>query len=189
MMCHVAAMGNRTSRRVLVVPGRDESVNDVRRWFESFDEVNGIDFYQAMARLDFRAQVARVTHLLDGVSPDEALLAGRSFGAWILLHSLLVRANPFAGTVLLFAPVLGCGGRGCAGFIAPRARPFWTDVRAGRSMPALRLILVVGRHDPQCPIELARELATWWPIELYECEADHTLGPWTSADVDRILRT
>jgi predicted esterase len=188
-MCRVAAMGIRPCRRVLVVPGRDESVNDVRRWFESFDDVVGIDFDQQMAGLDFRAQVARVAHLLDGGSPDELLLAGRSFGAWILLHALLDRASPFAGTVLLLAPVLGYGGRGCAGFIAPRARPFWTSVRAGRSIPALRLILVAGRHDSQCPIELARELATCWPIELYECESDHTLGPWTSADVDRILRT
>jgi predicted esterase len=182
-------MGVRSFRRVLVVPGRDESVNAVRRWFGSFDEVSGIDFDQQMARLDFRAQVARVTHLLDGGSPDEPLLAGRSFGAWVLLHALLDRACRFEGTVLLLAPVLGYGGSECAGFIAPRARPFWTDVRAGRSMPALRLILVAGRHDSQCPIELARELAAWWPIELHECESDHTLGPWTSADVDRILRT
>lgn len=189
MMCRVAAMGIRPSRRVLVVPGRDESVNDVWRWFESFDDVGGIDFEQQMAGLDFRAQVARVARLLDGCRPDEAILAGRSFGAWLLLHALLGRASPFAGTVLLLAPVLGYGGTGCSGFIAPRARPFWTDVRAGRSIPALRLILVAGRHDSQCPVELARELATWWPIELHECESDHTLGAWTSADVDRVLRT
>jgi len=172
----------------LIVPGRDETVCDVRPWFAAFRDLEGIDFDRQFGGLAFGAQVARVAALIRGHDPAGTLLVGRSFGAWLLLHALLGQASAFEGAVLLWAPVLGYGGAGGAGFMAPRARTFWTEIGAGRPMPALRLILIAGHRDQQCPIKLARDLAKWWPIELHQYDAGHALDTWPLVDFHRMLR-
>lgn len=143
-------------RRALVVPGRGETVDDFLAWRAAFDEVGGIDFDDRFVRLGFGAQVAQVSTLVAKAHSENALLVGRSFGAWLLVHSLLGRSLRFDGSVVLLAPVLGYGGSGHAGFMAPRTRTFWSSVEAGRAMPASRVVLVAGSADTQCPIELAR---------------------------------
>jgi pimeloyl-ACP methyl ester carboxylesterase len=171
--------------RALFVPGRGEAVADFLAWRAAFDEVGGIDFDDRFARLGFGAQVAQAADLIARAHSYNTLLVGRSFGAWLVLHALLGRTDRFDGTVLLLAPVLGYGGSGNVGFIGPRARIFWKSVEAGRPMPASRVVLVAGLVDAQCPIELARRLARWWPIELHEWRVGHVLDAWTSADLAR----
>jgi pimeloyl-ACP methyl ester carboxylesterase len=170
-------------RRALIVPGRGEAVRDLRALLATVVRFDGIAFDERFAHLGFAAQVARVSALIAGVPPDETLLVGRSFGAWLVLHALLGRAQGFDGTVLLVAPVLGYGTSGRGGFVAPRARTFWASVEAGRAMPAARVVIIAGTADEQCPVELARRLGTWWPIELHECAVQHGLDAWTSTDM------
>jgi len=178
----VAAVSSST--RVRIVPGRGEAVSDLGVLFATCANVAGLDFDQRFAGLSFGAQVARVSALIEEAEP-QALLVGRSFGAWLMVHALLGRTTAFDGTVLLLAPVLGYGRSGQAGFMAPRARMFWNEVEAGRPMPASRMVLMAGQHDPQCPIELARRLASAWPIELHELLADHSLDAWNSTGMAR----
>jgi hypothetical protein len=160
-------------------------VRDVRPLLPIVVKFDGIAFDQRFVELGFAAQVARVSALIAGVRPDETLLVGRSFGAWLVLHALLGCPHGFDGTVLLIAPVLGYGTSGRGGFVAPRARTFWANVEAGCSMPAARVVLVAGTADEQCPIEYPRRLGRWWPIELHECAVRHGIDAWTSPDVVR----
>ncbi|HJX51803.1 MAG TPA: hypothetical protein VJ801_03465 [Polyangia bacterium] len=172
-------------RRALIVPGRGETVADFLAWRTVFDEVSGIDFDDRFARLEFGAQVAQVSALIAHAHSCNTLVVGRSFGAWLVLHALLGRTDRFDGTALLLAPVLGYGGSGHVGFMAPRARSFWRNVEDGCPMPASRVIFVVGLADVQCPTELARNLARRWPIEPHEWRIGHVLDAWTSTDVAR----
>ena len=179
---------NQAHPRALVFPGRGEAVHDVRPLVTSQD-VTGIDFDDRFAALGFAAQLAAVARLVAADGSSTTLLVGRSFGAWLLLHALLDRADAYPGTVLLLAPVLGAGSVGKTGFIPPRARTFWQRVEAGQATPASRMVLACGVTDTQAPIELARALARHWPIELHECELAHELPAWTSIEASTCVRS
>ena len=173
---------NQAMPRALVFPGRGETVAELRALVPSQD-VRGIDFDERFAALGFAAQLAKVSACIARDGSSTTLLVGRSFGAWLLLHALLQREQPYPGTVLLLAPVLGQGSVGQAAFLPARTQTFWTRVQGGAAMPATRMVLMCGTEDRQAPLALAQRLATHWPVTLHEVALDHALPAWQQDDV------
>ena len=130
-------------------------------------QVGFIDFIGRFARMSFSDQVDHVVRIISkDYCVEDALLLGRSFGAWIILNALLRLDVPFPGTVVLISSVLGLGGTGALGFAAPGSRTFWREAESRTKAPAERLLLFHGADDEQCPLVHAKRLAELWHLEL-----------------------
>jgi len=152
-------------REVFCVPGRNETHAEafgLVRWPVAGAHVSGLDWQRDLAPLDFAGQVDLVGERARGFWHRNGILAGRSYGAWILLNTLLQAGTVYPGTVVCIASVLGYGQSGQLGLIAPRARSFWVAARRRVTSPARELILVHAEDDEQCQIHLARSLCMLW---------------------------
>ncbi len=141
-------------------------------------EISSVDFTDEFAKLLFTEQMDLFTRIIrkDYWNKD-ALLVGRSFGAWILINALMKIDDTYPGTVILIASVLGQGGQGNLQFIAPRGWKFWEEAEARKDSPASRLVLIHAVDDDQCPYKHAERLSKLWDIELVSFQSGgHGLG-------------
>jgi pimeloyl-ACP methyl ester carboxylesterase len=149
--------------RVLCVPGRHETGDEAFRrvrWPPGY-QMSGLDWDRDLMAFSMAEQVARVLDRARACWRPNDVLAGRSYGAWILLNALLEASVPYPGTVVCMASALGYGRIGRVGFISPRAGRFWT-VANRRPAPARALVLIHAEDDDLCPIDLVRRLGALW---------------------------
>lgn len=147
------------------------------RWPTPEARVAGLDWARDLAPLDMAGQVELVARNVMAHRHPRAIVAGRSFGAWLLLNALLEADQVFPGTVVCIASVLGYGQSGGLGMIAPRARKFWEAADRRTMSPARDLILIHAEDDEHCPIERARMLSAQWGARLVSHSAGgHGLG-------------
>lgn len=167
-------------RKVFCAPGRDETYRDTLRGLipEDGAEISAVDFTREFGRLAFAEQVELFRRIIEeSYWSKEALLLGRSFGAWILLNALVACRETFPGTVVLIASVLGSGGADGFHHISPRNQRFWDRVETRPSAPARRLVLLHAVDDEQCPCALAVRLCQLWGAELVRFKSGgHGLG-------------
>ena len=114
------------------------------------------------ARLGFSEQLALIqTDLLSGFWHSEAVLVGRSYGAYLLLHAL-AEMDFFPGKVLLFSPVLGAGlsKDRLFGVMPPRSKKLLKLAENG-GFPAPRdLEIHTGAEDSGCDPRLAERFVS-----------------------------
>jgi len=165
----IAANGTLVSRppvhAVFCVPGRNETYAEafgMVRWPAAGVQISGLDWHRDLAQLDLAGQVELVARKARPYWRRDGTLAGRSYGAWILLNTLVQEGTAYPGTVVCIASVLGYGQSGRLGLIAPRARSFWNAAKHKATSPARELILVHAEDDDQCQIDLARSLSALW---------------------------
>jgi hypothetical protein len=148
---------------VYFVPGRGERLegNLGRHIQMSGAALVGREILGDFERLPFADQIAVIRDDLDcAFWQPEVCLVGRSFGAYLLLHTLLEKP-PFPGGVLLFSPVLGpsilAGGR--YGLRPPRADKLLRMAEAGQFPMPANLEIHTGMDDGSCDPALARRFA------------------------------
>lgn len=177
------AMKDARGRQVFAVPGRGETVDEAFGAWNADVAVEGVDFGEAFVGLTFSAQVEVVAEeVRRGYWNERALVVGRSFGAWIVLHALMREETVYPGTVVLIASVFGYGRQGETRFMAPGASRFWTEAAARNGPPARTLAVLHGRRDTQCPFAYAEHLGALWNVEVRAFEAGHELGKETFRD-------
>jgi predicted alpha/beta hydrolase family esterase len=166
--------------KVFSIPGRGETFEESLGGLIPGGEiqVGFIDFIGRFARMSFPDQVAHVVRIISKKYwLDDALLLGRSFGAWIILNALMGLDVPFPGTAVLISSVLGVGGTDALGFAAPWSRRFWQKAESRSRLPARRLVLIHGTDDEQCPLAHAKRLVGLWHVELIVFrDGGHGLG-------------
>jgi hypothetical protein len=117
-------------------------------------DLSGLGFDDQVTRIgqDLTAQFWRA----------DALAAGRSYGAYLLLHALADLA-PFPGRVLLFSPVLGAAlaqhAGGFYGAIPPRADRLAFLAREHAFPAPASIDIYLGERDTGCAVEVASAFA------------------------------
>lgn len=145
-----------------LIPGRGERLDGALGFVlhEEGRSVTGRELRGDFAALRFPDQLATIADdLADGFWSEDAVLAGRSYGAYLLLHCLAER-EPFPGRLLLFSPVLGAGVRpgGSFGSRPPRASKLLKMAQAGTFPAPAALEIHTGAADEGCNPALAREI-------------------------------
>lgn len=133
-------------------------------------EVHGPDLTPEFFRLSFQEQIDAVFgHFLGAVGHAQGPLVGKSYGAYILLHANLKLLNYSGGrrirypnTMLLFAPIVGCGiwmrsPRGMAMSRPPRADTLASSASRGHYPSPDRIIMHLGEEDES--MDTARQFA------------------------------
>ena len=172
-------MENAGIRKVFAVPGRGETVAGTFggwAWGAGVD-VQGVDFGDAFADQAFSAQVDAVEEeIRRGYWNEQALIVGRSFGAWIVLHALMQEEAVFPGTVVLIASAFGYGRQGKTRFMAPGVAQFWKAAATRDAPPARTMAVLHGVRDTQCRFAYAEHLGALWNVEVRAFDAGHELG-------------
>lgn len=168
------------AHKVFCAPGRNETYKGTFRGLirDGAAEISSVDFTHEFGRLAFAEQVGLFRRIIEeNYWSAEALLLGRSFGAWILLNALVSLRETYPGTVVSIASVLGSGGADGLHFITPRNQRFWDQTEARPSAPARRLVLLHAVDDVQCPCALAVRLCQLWGAGLVRFKSGgHGLG-------------
>ncbi len=155
------------NRRLYFIPGRGETLtNEIGQVITSLRfPVQGREVIGDFERLLFSEQIALIrADLQSKFWHSEAVLIGRSYGAYLLLHTL-AELDAFPGKVLLFSPVLGAGisKNGLFGSIPPRAKRL-LKLAESKEFPAPQYLEIhTGAEDNGCDPALATRFAA--PIE------------------------
>lgn len=171
-----------TNKRLYFLPGRGESLSDgLDRLIAKFGySIQGRDIASDFARLRFAEQLAFIkSDLQPAFWHSEAVLLGRSYGAYLLLHTL-ADMEPFPGKVLLLSPVLGAAvaNNGFYVSLPPRAERFANLVESGGFPGPRYLEIHTGGEDNGCDPQLAERFASLvWNTKLHAVVgAGHALG-------------
>lgn len=145
-------------RQVYLLPGRGEELGgDLGQLLLSMGyHIEGRGLVPPFSGERFADQQALIKEDLSGYWLPEAVLIGRSYGAYLLLHTLIDMA-PFPGRILLLSPVLGVGfaADGFYGSYPPRASKL-LDIAEGGSFPVPGYLEIhTGDQDPGCDPQLA----------------------------------
>ena len=95
--------------KIYLIAGRDEILADgLGHLITSMGHnIQGREIVSGFADLRFSEQLGVIkSDLREGFWHFDAVLVGRSYGAYLLLHSLAEMCD-FPGRILLFSPVLG----------------------------------------------------------------------------------
>ncbi len=149
------------NKRVYFLPGRAESlVAGLGQLITKMGySIHGREMVSDFARLRFAEQLALIRSDLEpAVWHSEAVLIGRSYGAYLLLHAL-ADMEPFPGKILLCSPVLGAAiaKNGFYGSLPPRAEKL-VKLATRNGFPApLYMEIHTGAEDNGCdPLLTAR---------------------------------
>ncbi len=150
-------------KRIYFIPGRGENlVDEIGQLIANFGfSVQGREMISDFARLVFSEQLALIrADLLSGFWHSEAVLVGRSFGAYLLLHTL-AEMDSFPGKVLLFSPVLGAGisKDRLFGVLPPRSKKLLKLAESGEFPAPRDLEIHTGAEDSGCHPKLAERFA------------------------------
>jgi len=148
---------------IYYLPGRDEThlqhVGSVLA--ESNIPFSGRDMQGRFLQISFQQQIDKVmADLNDGFIHENVLLIGRSYGGYVLLHTLC-EISWFPGRVLLFNPVLGwyINEKQMAGAILPRSGKLM-NLAVADNFPIMQsLEIYTGELDKQCDPHMAKIFA------------------------------
>lgn len=148
---------------VYLIPGRDERMGGALGSILTQEgrEVHGRALRGDFVRRRFPEQLAEIRRdLAEGFWTPESVLAGRSYGGYLILHALAEEEAPFPGRVLLLSPVLGPARRtdGRFGSRPPRADRLRQMAEEGTFPPPAELEIHTGADDEGCDPDLAREI-------------------------------
>jgi pimeloyl-ACP methyl ester carboxylesterase len=169
-------------KRLYLIPGRGEHLDEgLGRLITKMGySIQGREIFSNFARLRFAEQLALIRSDLQPAFWDsEAVLVGRSYGAYLLLHTL-ADMEPLPGRVLLCSPVLGAAVAkdGLYGSLPPRTEKL-TKMADTAAFPAPRYLEIhTGAEDNGCDPMLARRFASLvgnTKLNVVPC-ADHELG-------------
>lgn len=155
-----------SGRRVYLIPGRDERLSDSfgSAIADMSYSIQGREIVSGFDRLWFPEQLALIRSDLEkGFWNHNAILIGRSYGAYLLLHTL-ADMSPFPGRILLFSPVLGQAVAPNRNRILmsrpPRAERLYQLAKDNR-FPAPRYLEIhTGAEDKGCDPLLAERFAS-----------------------------
>jgi len=144
-------------------------------------EIKGRETISGFERLWFPEQLELIRSDIDKEfwNPN-AILIGHSYGAYLLLHSL-VELSPFPGRMLLFSPVLGAAIVKAKNrfYISkpPRAEKLYKLAKSCKFPPPAYMEIHTGEKDNACDPVLAKRFASLVKnIKLYIVSgAGHTL--------------
>lgn len=148
---------------IYFIPGRGENIaSGLGQIIASLGFiVQGREIIADFARLGFSEQLILIqSDLQSAFWHSEAVLIGRSFGAYLLLHTL-TEMESFSGKVLLFSPVLGAGlsKDRLFGSIPPRAKRLLKLAESGEFPTPRYLEIHTGTEDNGCDPRLAERFA------------------------------
>lgn len=182
------------NQTVYLLPGRNDPFDDppgnmIARMGYT---ICGREILADFARLRFSEQVELVKADLQAAFwHAAAIVIARSYGAYLLLHSL-AEMEPFVGRILLFSPVLGSAitREGLYGSIPPRAQKLAQLVQ-NKSFPSPQYMEIhTGVEDHGCDPRLAERFCDGIAhVRLYLVPgASHTLEQsYMQAVLDRFL--
>ena len=184
-------IGETADARIYLLPGRGETLTE--KVGASLLRI-GLAYAGRPLTGDFEALrfSGQLAVIADDLQPafwtPEAILIGRSYGGYLLLHTL-ADLPPFPGSVLLLSPVLGAaatpGGR--FGSIPPRGKKLLAMAETGGFPSPRRMEIHTGQADDGCDPELARRFGAAMPETkvLAIPEAGHWLGDWRTETIIR----
>ncbi len=152
------------NKRLYFLPGRSESIGaGLGRIITKMGySIHGREIVSDFARLRFAEQLALIRSDLEPEFWDiDARLIGRSYGAYLLLHTL-ADMKPFPGRILICSPVLGAAvaKNGFFGSRPPRAEKL-DKLAASNAFPAPRYMEIhTGAEDNGCDPLLAERFAS-----------------------------
>jgi hypothetical protein len=150
-------------QRLYFIPGRGANLDEgLGRLMASMGyAIHGREIILDFSRLGFSAQLALIrSDLQPAFWHSDALLVGRSYGAYLLLHTL-ADMEPFPGKVFLCSPVLGAAiaKNGFYGSRPPRAEKL-VKLAESNGFPAPRYMEIhTGAEDNGCDPLLAGRFA------------------------------
>ncbi len=183
-------------QRLYFIPGREELLDGQRgQLLASMGyAVYGREIVSDFARLGFSEQLAVVkSDLQQGFYHPEGILVGRSYGAYLLLHTLADMA-PFPGKILLSSPVLGAAVAkgGFFGSRPPRSERL-IDLAAHGAFPSPHYMEIhTGAEDNGCsPLLAERFVSRVGNTKLFIVTgAGHELSePYLQVELTRFLGT
>jgi hypothetical protein len=147
---------------ITIFPGRNKPWRDGIGEFLYSKGYNptGINLTQNFMQIKLSDQLKNVSDLLFDSWQSNTILIGKSYGAYILLHSLL-ELSPFPGKIVLFSPVLGKafiehqGQFFCS--IPPRSKKLLRIIKEKTFPEPAHLEIHIGSHDNGCDPALAKE--------------------------------
>ena len=151
-------------KRLYFIPGRAERLDEGlgRQMGNMGYEVHGREILSDFACLRFQEQLALVrSDLQADFWHLEDVVVGRSYGAYLLLHTL-ADLEPFPGKILLSSPVLGAGltRNGFYGSCPPRSERL-IKLAESNEFPAPRHMEIhTGAEDDGCDPMLAARFAS-----------------------------
>lgn len=142
-----------------LLPGRRERLDDgIGAMLRALGlNVSGLELSEEFLRSPFPDQIRRA---LEEIQANhwrrDSILIGKSYGGYLLLHSLL-EVEPYPGRILLLSPVLGATSfaGGMYGVRPPRAARLLEAAAAGRFPQPGWLEIHTGELDPDCRPETA----------------------------------
>jgi predicted esterase len=157
---------------VYLIPGRGDAIEDnlggiIRRMGYPFQQREITPEFEL---LRFPEQLKVIEKELEiGFWRHDAILIGRSYGAYLLLHSLS-EMQDFPGRILLFSPVLGPGRNrnGFYGSIPPRSNKL-LQLAENNQFPLFQYLEIhTGTDDNGCnPLLAERFVAPFKNARLY----------------------
>ena len=149
---------------IYFIPGRGESLDEgIGQVIASMGfSVKGREMISDFARLGFSEQLALIRSDLESdFWRPESVLIGRSYGAYLLLHTL-AELEPFPGKVLLFSPVLGAAisEDRRSGVLPPRSKLLLKLADSGGFPAPCSLEIHTGAKDNGCDPALAIRFAS-----------------------------
>jgi len=150
--------------KIYYLPGRDKDIFDrvgQAIYASGFDLV-GRDLLPDFIHYRIARQVDIIKHdIIEYFSDPGSVLIARSYGAFLLLQSLL-ELKSFQGRILLLCPVLGptkVEAGGTMFFKPPRGYKLLTAAREGSFPVPGYMEIHTGTEDLQCPPENAEEFS------------------------------
>ena len=151
-------------KRLYFIPGRGECLNDVLGHLIASTgyAISGREIVSDFARLRFAEQLALIrSDLQPAFWHRDGVLVGRSYGAYLLLHTL-ADMNAFPGKILLCSAVLGAAvaKNGLFGSRPPRAERL-IKLAESNAFPAPGYLEIhTGAKDSGCDPLLAARFAS-----------------------------
>jgi hypothetical protein len=149
---------------IIIFPGRNKPWRDGIGDFLYSKGYNptGINLTQDFMQTKLSDQLKNISNLLFNSWKSNTILIGKSYGAYLLLHSLLDLPS-FPGRIVLFSPVLGKafvehhGQFFCS--IPPRSKKFLRIIQEKAFPNPAHLEVHTGSHDKGCDPRLAKEFS------------------------------
>jgi len=147
---------------IVIFPGRNKSWREGIGNFLSSKGYSptGINLTHDFMKLHVSDQVQNISDLLSNSWQSDTILIGKSYGAYLLLHSLL-DFPPFPGKIVLFSPVLGKafiesqGQFFCS--IPPRSKQLLRTINEKDFPTPAHIEIHTGAQDNGCDPNLAQE--------------------------------
>jgi predicted esterase len=116
----------------------------------------GRDVTDEFLRHPFSRQIEIITSDIRDHINENALIIGRSFGGYLILHTVC-EIGAYPGRILLFNPMLGryINKKQMCGIIPPRADLLFSLAISGEFPEIRSLTIAAGEHDMQCPPDAA----------------------------------